>query len=370
MLIGIDGSRAFVKEKTGIEEYSYQVIKNLRGKLKKHQVIVFLRKNQSIDFSLPQNWKVKILSIPRFWTQLGLSWEVFFQKIEILFISAHTVPFFHPEKTVVVVHGLEFETFPEGYSAWEKFYMHLSVKKSCHWAEKIVAVSQNTKKDLERIYKIPPKKIRVIYEGIREEIFSFKEKLEEEKKEHFPKKEKKEKYLFFVGRLEKRKNVFVILDTFEILKEEYKIPHKLFLAGGPGFGYEEIMRKIQNSKFKKDIHILGFINNEKKWSLMANCEIFFWPSFYEGFGLPILEAQALGTPILTSNLSSLPEISGQGACFTDPNEPVAMAKIIQLILQDEEMRKDLLRKGYENIERFSWEKCSQEIAEILSGYEK
>lgn len=362
MLIGIDGSRAFMKEKTGIEEYSYQVIKNLRGKLKKHQVIIFLRKNQTVDFSLPQNWKVKVLSIPRFWTQLGLSWEVFFQKIEVLFIPAHTVPFFHPKKTVMVVHGLEFETFPESYSVWGKFYMRLSIKKSCRWAQKIIAVSQNTKKDLERIYKVPSKKISVIYEGIREEIFSFKEKSDEEKKGQ----KNEEKYFFFVGRLEKRKNILGILETFEILKEKYKISHKLFLAGGPGFGFEEIRRKIQNSKFKEDIHILGFVSNEKKWSLMENCEIFLWPSFYEGFGLPILEAQILGAPILTSNSSSLPEISGQGAFFADPREPIVMAKTARLILQDEEAKKDLIEKGYENVKRFSWEKCSQEIAKILS----
>src|SRR3989339_479440 len=166
MKIGIDASRAFLKKRTGIEEYSFQVIKNLRQKLKDAQVTLYVRPgeiNSSVDnFAIPENWKVKKINWIVFWTQIGLSLEMLMHPVDVLFIPAHTVPMIHPSslwmnnflklfrgkdrnfKTVVTVHGLEYEFLPEAYSRWERFYMRLVIKKSCHWADKIIAVSFNT----------------------------------------------------------------------------------------------------------------------------------------------------------------------------------------------------------------------------------
>lgn len=165
MIIGIDGSRAFIRKRTGIEEYSYQVIKNLRDKLSGHRVILYLRNNQEVDFDLPENWKVKTIGWRRFWTQFGLSFEMLMHPVNVLFVPAHTVPLIHPADTVVTIHGLEYEFLPEAYSWWEKFYMRLSIKNSCRWARAIVAVSNNTKQDIVRLYGARESKIKVIYEG-------------------------------------------------------------------------------------------------------------------------------------------------------------------------------------------------------------
>ena len=180
MLIGIDGSRAFEKQRTGIEEYSYQVIKHLMNQLSGHQVILYLDKNQKSkiknqndkskikikDLELPSNWTAKVINWPRLWTQVGLSLEMLFHPIDVLFIPAHVVPLIHPKNTIVTIHGLEFEMFPEGYSFWARLYMRWSIKLSCRWAKTVVAVSENTKKDLMRLYGVPENKIRVVYEGV------------------------------------------------------------------------------------------------------------------------------------------------------------------------------------------------------------
>ena len=176
MIIGIDASRAFIKNRTGIEEYSYQVIKHLVNELKGHEVVLYLRKNSAnyefdadarmIDnVKLPANWKLKVIKWPRFWTQGGLSLEMLLNPVDVLFVPAHTVPFIHPENTAVTIHGLEYEFCSGAYSLWEKIYMRCSIKNSCRWAKTIITVSNNTRKDLVKLYGIDESKIKVIYEG-------------------------------------------------------------------------------------------------------------------------------------------------------------------------------------------------------------
>jgi len=465
MIIGIDASRAFLKERTGIEEYSYQVIKSLRGKLKNHpastrgndrssaltridissnrgelmrgwQVVLYLRKDQSIDFDLPADWQVRVIRLPYLWTQLGLSLEMLWRPVDTLFIPSHTVPIIHPARnasifslalfiqkilkrlkiateynvthsdaggpknTVVTVHGLEYEVMPQAYSFLARIYMRLSIKKSCLWAEKIIAVSENTKKDLMRIYGVPERKISVVYEGVAESNFEFrispprlaettarrreagnfesnfndqisnfqtKVGLENSKPEIDSKiKIKNSKFLLFIGRLEERKNIAGMIKAFGILKEQYHIPHKLVLAGKFGYGEKEICQAMKAASYPEDIVCAGFVREEEKWALLKEADIFLFPSFYEGFGLPVLEAQSVGVPVVTSNVSSLPEIGADSVAYCDPTEPVSIADAVYSIISDQGRKNDIIKKGLENVKRFSWDKCAEEIARLLN----
>ena len=171
------------------------------------------------------------------------------------------------------------------------------------------------------------------------------------------------KYLLFIGRLEERKNIVRIIAAFGILKEKYHIPHELVLAGKPGFGYEKIHFKIQNSKFK--IREVGYVSEEEKWNLLKNADVFMFPTLYEGFGLPVLEAQAAGVPVVTSDSSSLPEVGGKGALYADPLSPEDIAEKTRKLLSEKSLRDVIMAAGRENIRRFSWEKCSGDIAELF-----
>jgi glycosyltransferase involved in cell wall biosynthesis len=326
MVIGIDASRAFLRRRTGIEEYSYQVIRNLRDAIpEEDRVILYVRSDQDVSFDVPRNWRVKKLWAPRFWTQGRLSLEMLFHPPDVLFVPAHTVPVIHPRKTVVTVHGLEYEMFPGAYSFWERLYMRLSIRFSVRVASLVIAVSENTKRDLMHLYGVPEEKISVVYEGVSENfqfpISNFQSN-SNSKIEKF--KIQNSKYLLFIGRLEERKNIVRIIAAFGILKEKYHIPHELVLAGKPGFGYEKIHFKIQNSKFK--IREVGYVSEEEKWNLLKNADVFMFPTLYEGFGLPVLEAQAAGVPVVTSDSSSLPEVGGKGALYADPLSPEDIAE--------------------------------------------
>ncbi len=357
MKIGIDASRALIKQRTGIEEYAYQTIKNLREPLEDHEVFLYIKEKdkKKFDFDLPTKWKIRVVPFNYFWTQLGLSWEMLMHPVEILFIPAHTVPFVHPRKTIVTVHGLEYEHCPEGYSVYSRLFHHFFVTRSCIWAKKIIAVSQNTKNDLIEMYKVSNKKIQVVYNGF---------KIEDKEVENISVK-KYGKYILYIGRLEERKNLKNIIAAFEILKKKFNYKGNLLLAGNAGYGYEEISKKIDKSDFKKNIKLLGFISDAEKQVFLTYADLFMFPSLCEGFGIPILEAQSVGTPVITSNFGPMDEIAGNNEILAIPTQSKHIADVAKRILFDEEMYERVTKKGFENVKRFSWEKCGNEIAKVL-----
>lgn len=237
--------------------------------------------------------------------------------------------------------------------------MRLVIKSSCRWAQKIIAVSKNTKKDLTRLYKVPEEKIRVVYEGYDLELKNKNEKLK------ISESLRGEKYLLFVGRLEERKNICGIIEAFEILKYKHNVPHKLVLAGKFGYGEGDIRNKIEDSRYKEDIILPGYISDEEKWELMKHADAFLFPTFYEGFGLPILEAQNLGTPVVTSDVSSMPEIAGNGAVLVNPKDSADIAEAVYGLISYEVGKNVIIENGYKNAKRFSWDKCAEEIANVI-----
>jgi glycosyltransferase involved in cell wall biosynthesis len=231
--------------------------------------------------------------------------------------------------------------------------MRYTIKKSCQWARRIISVSKNTKKDLMKLYAVPEEKIEVIYEGCENDLqVAYNTKIAKP-------------YLLFIGRLEERKNIVNIINAFEILKEQYKIPHKLVLAGKPGFGYEKIEDKIANSNYRQDIVASGFVSGQEKAGLLKNAAVFVFPTLYEGFGLPILEAQNIGVPVVASIESSIPEVAGDGALLVDPNNAEAIADAVYKLISDEKLKNDIIEKGKYNAARFSWDKCAKETSRIL-----
>lgn len=369
-VIGIDASRAFLKRRTGIEEYSYQVIKHLRDTLSSDaQIVLYVRKKFSfvegrlqmsipeIDFELPRNWTVRALWAPRFWTQLALSLEMLWRAPDVLFVPAHTVPIIHPKKTVVTIHGLEYEFCPGAYSLWERIYMHYSIKFSCRVASTVICVSENTKRDVMAFYRVMEEKIAVISEGY--------EQTRSMNQEAGNMSEKKKPYLLFIGRLEERKNIVRIVEAFELLKEKYQIPHKLVLVGKAGFRYERIRDYIQHSAFNIHIRELGYVTEEEKWELLRNADVFLFPTLYEGFGIPVLEAQSVRVPVVTSNTSSLPEVAGEGAVLVDPTSVESIADGVQKLLSDQGLRSGIIEKATHNVSRYSWARCAREVGRLL-----
>jgi glycosyltransferase involved in cell wall biosynthesis len=238
--------------------------------------------------------------------------------------------------------------------------MRFSIRFSCATAKKVICVSENTKRDVMRLYNTPEEKIQVIYEGYEE-----KYQIPNTKYQINPHFQTQKPYLLFIGRLEERKNIVRMIEAFEILKEKYNIPHQLVLVGKPGYGYARIEQKVASSKVKNEIREMGYVTEEEKWGLLQGADVFLFPSRYEGFGIPVLEAQSMGVPVVTANTSSLPEIAGAGAVFIDPLSGESIAEGMYQVLSDKGLRDGIIAKGLENVKRFSWQKCAEEVALLI-----
>lgn len=360
MTIAIDGSRAFLGQRTGIEEYSYRVILHLRAFLREEPVTLYVRSGQTVGFEVPGNWRVKELWAPRLWTQGRLSLQMLLDRPDVLFVPAHTVPVIHPYRTVVVVHGLEYEFLPRAYSGWERSYMRATIRHSVRVASDVICVSDNTRRDLVRLYGVPEAKIRTVYEGYDGPESGFRS-LETGTRDLVS----GPPFFLFIGRIEERKNVAGIVDAFERFRRRSDTPYRLVLAGRPGYGYDGIAALIRASEFRGDIFETGYVNEQEKYRLLAEAAAFVFPTFYEGFGLPILEAQAAGVPVIASDNSSIPEVAGNSALLVDPSDPESIARAMERMVSDHALRDDIIQKGRKNVVRFGWDACASEIADIL-----
>ena len=358
MKIAIDASRAFLDKKTGIEEYVFQLVKNLQNDLADHEVILYLRiggeEKLKKVFKIPEKWEVKEIPFKYFWTQIGMAWEFLTNSPDVLFVPAHTIPWIHPKNSVVTIHGLEYEHCPESYSLYSRWFHRFFIKKSCKWAKKIIAISENTKNDLIEVYGIDAKKIEKVYNGFTEIVNT---------KKTF--KKRKKKYLLFLGRIEQRKNIERIVKAFEILKASKVYDGQLVLAGKAGHGFQKIKKTIDEIEFSKDVIMKGYVNDEERCSLIKNADIFLFPSLSEGFGLPILEAQSVKTPVITSDKGPMDEVAGDKNLLVNPYEVESIVKVSKDILNNSQKSKKIVENGLKNIERFSWEKCGKETSEIL-----
>lgn len=373
MLIGIDASRAVKKFKTGTEYYSEQIIYHLSLIDKTNDYILYAPNmpTDEVLLKLPKNFTWKIMPFPRFWSQIRLSWELKFgkPKPDVVFEPAHTIPIWHHKKTVATLHDLGFKYYPELYTPFERVYHNWCMDFSANRAKQIITPSEYTKKDLIKIYRLNPEKITVIYHG-------YNKKLYNDKKSDLPTSELRhlssEPYIFFIGRIEEKKNIKGMIEAFRILRKNNQIKHKLILAGKPGYNYDDIKTQINNlpENIKKDVIELGYVPEKDVAGLIKNADIFFFPSFFEGFGLPIIEAMACGVPVVASDATSISEIAKDCALLISPEKPSEMAKALEKIILDRKLHSLYTKKGLERAKEFLWEKAAQETLSVLEKIAK
>jgi glycosyltransferase involved in cell wall biosynthesis len=269
---------------------------------------------------------------------------------------------------VVTFHDLSFELYPEFFSKkmrlWHQF---INPRKLAHKAGHIIAVSESTKYDLVDMYNIPESKISVVYSGISDIYFrTSKQPWGENKIKKFrfrynlPKK-----YILFLGTLEPRKNILSVLEAFEELVKLGYDDLGLVIAGGQGWLHKDLLDKVNNSSLVDKIKVLGYVDEKDKPMLYKLSECLVYPSFYEGFGFPPVEAMACGTPVVTSNLSSLPEVLGDSAIKVSPYNVDEMVWGIDQILKDEKVRSLYKARGLQTAKKFSWQECSQKTIQVL-----
>jgi len=359
MLIGIDASRAARPDRTGVEEYTYQLVREIAGldKINKYRLYTDRDLPESLEKILPSNFEVRVLPFFRLWTQIRLAWELFFHPPDILWVPASAMPWLHPSRTIVTIHGLEFEYFPRAYSLWSRWYLRFSTKMAVRKAWRVVSVSANTKQDLVKKYQADPRKIVVIPNGYT--------RLDKEKISLRPLEKynlKPENYFIYYGRLEKRKNLARLIKAFNIFRDRCQSDYKLVLAGKPGYGYDELKSIRDNSPFGKDILFTGYLSRQDLVSLLAKARALIYPSLYEGFGLPVLEALSLDVDVACSKTSSLPEVGGEAVVYFDPCKTEDMSKSLLSFSENKyKVSSDIV---WRHLAKFSWRKNAQKLVNI------
>lgn len=374
MKIGVDIRLLARGVQSGVEEYTLNLLPRLFG-FREVEFKLFYNafKKNKLDFPWASFQNVKIIqrSIPNRFLQFS-SFLFNFPKIDKMiggvdsFFSPHFIlsPTSKKCRKIITFHDLSFEYYPEFFSfsrnLWHKL---MRPKKQAQEADIIISVSESTKDDLINLYKIDPNKIKVIYPGVGDEFkkMDLAETLKTKEKYNLP-----EKFILYFGTIEPRKNIDGIIKAFDLLKENLKSDIKLVIAGSPGWLYKDVFRAAKESKFEKDIIFMGFIEKKDKPSLYNLASLFVYPSYFEGFGFPPLEAMACGVPTIVSNCTSLPEVAGQGALLVNPYNINELFVVMKEVLTNKSLSDDLANRGLSQAKKFNWDSCAKETLKIIS----
>ncbi|MFK7801458.1 MAG: glycosyltransferase family 4 protein [Anaerolineae bacterium] len=362
MLIGIDASRAAIPKRTGTEAYALHLIQHLLPLAMSQGHTVRLYFNQPPAASLfPQNDSIehRVIPFPRMWTHLRLGAELHLRPPDLFFTPAHVIPYSWFGRSMATVHDLGYEHFPEAHTAEQLRYLRWSTKHNAKRSRAIVADSQATKRDLVEIYGTDPSKITVAYPGIDPILLQDAPTAQPLKRDR--------PYILFLSTIQPRKNVGRIIEAFATVADQ--ISHDLILAGQTGWRSEAILAQIEALPplLKDRIVLPGFVPDEDKVSLIKGASAFLYPSLNEGFGFPLLEANACGVPIITADSSSLAELAATGGAITiNPESVSELSDAILQVLSDGSLRQRLIKQGHKNVERFRWQTAAEQILSLMT----
>lgn len=375
MLIGIDASRALRARRTGTERYALEIIRHLLQlpEAANHQWRLYADTSPAPGLwpaSTPgapcPNVVWQIMPARRLWTHRTLASEVTRHRPDVLFVPAHVIPFVLPPHrlppSVVTIHDLGYHVFPETHSRQQRLYLKWSTRWSAWAATRLIAVSTATADDLWRLDGADRRKTDVIHEATVPAQPVSSDQIAQIRQRYALARP----YALFVGTLQPRKNLIRLVTAYRALVSGQGVGWDLVLAGAPGWLSDPIQRELARVGDGNRVHQLGFVPEADLPALLSGARLFTFPSLYEGFGLPVLEAQTYGVPVMTSNNSSLPEIAGDAALLVDPTDVDAIAAAMLRLSQDEPLRQGLIAAGYVNVKRFSWEKAARETLAVLA----
>ncbi len=323
--------------------------------------------NKALRPVLYQNYIDRKIPYPWWWTQTRFAYELRAEHPHKCWMPIQQIPFIGPKKTkyIVTIHDLAFKIFSGHFPQKDILKLNFFTETAIRHADKIIAISQSTKKDILKFYpKTREDKIIVIHHGFDPKLFSKKissDKLLSVLKKHkIANSENEHRYLLYVGAIQPRKNLPTLLKAFEIIKRKEEFNDiKLVFAGEPAWLSEKIIQKIDDSSFTHDIIRTGKVDFMDLACLYQEAEIFVYPSLYEGFGIPILEAFASEVPVVIADNSSLSEVGGDAVMKFSSLDDHELARILQNILKRRTMKEKMVKRGLERIKRFSWEKCAK-----------
>ncbi len=303
------------------------------------------------------------MPFPRLWTHVRLSTEMFLHSPDALFVSAHVVPLVHP-RTVVTVHDLGYLYFPQAHPLLARLYLDFSTRWNARVAAYVIADSQATQDDLVRHYGTSPAKITVAYPGRDENLRRVDDPsaIEAVKRRYNITGD----YLLYIGTLQPRKNLVRLVQAFFNCQLSI-VNGQLVLAGSKGWMHDEVFAEVKRLGLESRVLFPGRVAEEDKAALLSGATASLFPSLYEGFGLPVVEAMQCSTPVICSNTSSLPEVAGDAALLVDPLDVDALAQAMVRLLDDAGVRRTLIERGYAQARKFSWMDCAACVQAALES---
>ncbi|MEJ5302099.1 MAG: glycosyltransferase family 4 protein [Bacteroidales bacterium] len=297
------------------------------------------------------------------WFEISLPWimhrykpDLFLSPDGYVSLSAH-IP------TLAVIHDLNFEHRPGDLPFFARNYYRFFFKRFARKAKRIATVSEYSRQDISLQYSINPEKIDVVYNGASEGFRPLSRDEIEHTRQNYS---EGKPYFLFVGSLHPRKNLINLFTAFDLFKIQTGSSHKLLIAGGRQWWTHELQTSFDKMKYKKDVVFTGRVSDDTLHRLTASAFALTYVSFFEGFGIPIIEAMQSGVPVITSNVTSMPEVAGDAALLANPYDPVTIATAMQQLYYDENLRQSLIGRGFERARLFSWDRSAELLWNSIS----
>jgi len=376
MRIGINGYEAVVprfghdKEtglpnRVGSGEFCFQLLLKLAKIDSSNEYSVFLPIKPSSDMPKETGkWKYVAFHSKKLWTLLGLSNKLKNYKLDVFFSPTHYLPLYTGVPSVISILDVSYLYFPNLFKKKDLYQLKLWGGYSIKKAKKIITISNSSKNDIIKMYGVNSDKVSVVYPGIKIQNSEFKIQNMEELKKKFG---ISSPYILFVGTLQPRKNIIRLIEAFSKLKDLRSKTEDLSLVivGKKGWQFEDILNAPKKYNVENRVKFLDSVTDEDLPGIYKNALCFCLPSLYEGFGLPILEAMQYGCPVATSNVSSLPEAGGEAALYFNPEDVDDIVRVLGLMIKDERLRNEMVKNGYEQVKKFSWDKTAKETIKVL-----
>lgn len=348
--------------RAGIHQYIAQVLRHLPREEDEMEYVVFTR--HRADFlNRPgllirySRWPTERRLVRIVWEQLAWPWLAARQQLNLLHSMAFVTPVLSPCPNVVTVYDLSFIYFPDRFPAWQRFYLRSQTGRSCRQSRRVITISESSRQDVHRFFGVPLSRIDVVQPGV-DDVYR---PLPAADIANFCRRKGLGHFVLHIGTLQPRKNIPVLLEAFARLTNPAL---QLVLVGGKGWLFEEIFKRVETLGLQDRVHFTGYVPDDELPLWYNAAALLVFPSVYEGFGMPVVEAMACGTPVIAADSSSIPEAAGAAGLLFAPHDVIELADRIEAVLNDATLASTMRRKGLEQARHFSWERAGRETAAV------
>ncbi len=370
MRIGIDAT-SLPPQPVGAGNYIIHLIRSFSSLQLEHELVVFAHQSGHDLLDIPDkralHWVVVSDKSPAqrlLWEQIALPVLVRRAGIDLLHSLHYTRPVALPCASVVTFHDMTFFLYPQLHTRSKRFFFPIAIRMSARKADALIAISESTRQDTIRLLGVLPQKIISTPLGVTEDFRPVSDSMIRE--EVRQKYKLPEDYILYVGLVEPRKNLPLLIKSFKALVER-GVHHQLVIVGRFGWMYKEVLQQIEALGVKEKVQFTGYVPSQDLPMVYNLASVFVYPTLYEGFGLPALEAMACGTPVITSAISSLPEIVGDAGLLVPPGDEQALSDAIFETLSNQTLQKQLATKGIQRASLFTWERTAQETLRVYES---